>query len=829
MLHNTLSALLVSVASRYAQLSPSDVGIGIGGGRLVIDDVQLRADTFNGPHIPFHVQQGRAGRLRVNVPWSALRSSPVQVYLENVHLIAAPKKSHDAQRSSKSSTLDVSTAREHAHQAWHQTNVGRLLFNVSVEIYGLKVEYRDDDCIGVISVASLRAFSAGPDWKMRFVSLVADLDRDQPDATAVCMRKKVDLTGVYFVMIPRSKKPPASTSEDTPKHPTDVEEDKRPANSEGEPNDNSDHSQRNLDLESFESQSPILDGISISVHVLLCTGATVLPSQPDQLTAGLHGEVYVKVDEPTVKLTARQLIWIDHILKQGLGLSSNTRASLRTSTPRSETKRRPRQDSVSSDAGDSTHTNDAPADGVVISRHKTHTDNSPEAQTNLLPTSMPTQYDQSDTSQSDCDSVDAQPAGAKAVEDVLANGKSNASGRREEGRGGLFSVWEAIVGENYDETVDDAAIALGLWKDVDENGEDNARGEKSTVNSGQEGAEDADDDDVDSEDQQYARRAVQLAAECGGVTWEVRLRTTDVKAWDRVKELEKEVEDALKRASGTEEVSRLIEEARARVANAEGSTKEAERRAEELVERNTALANELKELEALTEGRGKEEEMFRLAEEARARVAVAENTAVEAERRSAQLEERNSALAKELKELEPLNEGRGKEEASQMIEEARARVAFAEQTAEQSVKRAEHLAERNLELVNEVKALESLTAGREKEERPQFADEASARVAAAERSATESARHAKQLEEQLEEPKSVFVRKLEELESHRRAKDQEEALLAEEAGVRAAPGEGSAESAERTAEQLAQKNSTLATELQELESLSGGRGELQIL
>lgn len=627
MLHNTLSALLVSLTSRYAQLSPSDVGIGIGGGRLVIDNVQLRADTFNGPHLPFHVHHGRAGRLRVNVPWRALSSTPVQLYLENVHLIAGPKlpstaTSHtsttnksDTNNSTQATSSNLSqpplpplpfsstSNRDQRPVPWHQTNIGRLLFNVSVEIYGLKVEYRDDHCIAVLSIASLRASSAGPDWNMRFVSLAPDLDHDQPDATAVSMRKTVDLTGVHFVMIPRAAATPdipISSTESvsatfkadntSPKNNSETSTSKgsEPLQEKSE----LDHPGRNLDLNSFESKSPILDGASISLRVLLCTGVTVLPSTPNVLTAGMHGEISIEIDDPTVRLTARQLNWLDDILKQALSV---VQVESTVSLDAKHNSSRPDLNFI----GESTHAETS--DSMSSSPHAQQLPPDPSENVDSDNTTETTNITNTD-------------------KDLIPNSLHTA--RRRKRASGLMSVWEAIVGENSDETVDDAAIVLGLWdgeegpledggedvgdsSDRDENPQDTTADNKPTPQHSKRNPNISEDNegegkDSESADKQYARQMVATAAKCGGVTWEVRLRTTDTRALDRANDLEREMLKAQTRAEVAEAQIKEVHNFKAQAHETLMRAEAAEQRVNELVSRNSELIRELQELERLS-------------------------------------------------------------------------------------------------------------------------------------------------------------------------------------------------------------------------------------
>lgn len=581
MLHNTLSALLVSVASRYAELSPADVGIGIGGGRLVIDNVQLRADTFNAPGIPFHVHEGRAGRLRVNVPWSALSSAPVEVYLENVHLIAGPKQI-PAYKSApqKPASSDINQSKD----KWHQTMVGRLLFNVSAEMYGLKIEYRDDKCVGIVSVASLRAFSAGPDWEMRFVSLLSDIDPNQPDATAVTMRKLVRLKGVHWVMIPRTKLAENELESSTA-------------------------SQRNLDLDSYESKSPILDGVNITVKILLYTGATFIGNQ---VTPGLHAEMDVDIEEPNINLTARQFKWIDHILKQGFGINHGDVPHLNSSSQTvqqnvQETKRRPRS-VPPTDIPNEEVTNVADPNHVQppLSNYMSTSDNSYDSHISKEGQNLKQQPLSNSHNTGLTNDFEAQ--GAEYVdshfyendeyeETSSENNEEHYLDRTSEeydnflsqdqdkgvGGGGLRSFWQAIVGENGDETVDDAAIALGL----------------SPENEGiEEEEEDGHGEEEDEADKQYARSAVNAAANAGGLTFQLRIKTPDLPAWDEVARLREQVIEERVKRSSLEGIEEILDEAKIRVFNSEQTTNR-------LREKNEALVKELEDLERMTSQAGR--------------------------------------------------------------------------------------------------------------------------------------------------------------------------------------------------------------------------------
>lgn len=457
---------------------------------------------------------------------------------------------------------------------WHQTMVGRLLFNASVELYGLKVEYRDADCVGIISVASLRAFSAGADWQSRFVSLNADSDPRRTDSTtAVPMRKLVKLAGLHWVMIPRRRAESADDDRNVPQ----------------------------LDRDSFESKSPIVDGIGVTLRVLLCTGTAYTDAQPDRLAPGLHLEVDVDIEDPVVNLTARQLKWIDHIIKHGFGLqgklprSASQTTSLSDRSPSLTTKRRPRSVYPLPMQQSSEHANglhgrpygDSTTDGVQ--------------QSVSFPGAKPGQVP---PPPSDTDSYYSVPNLKPVAHDVYADEQVGAEIEeisdfeedeeqeyeefKEEvsvkpAQGGLRSFWRAIISENGDETVDDAAIALGLSNgnvSEDENEESFEEPEQETA------------------DYQYAREAVEAAANAGGLTMQLRVKTPDTGAWDLVDRLREELQEEKDVRKRLENLGNVLEEAEQRV-------RESEEDVRVLKGRNAALVQELEDLERMTSQAGK--------------------------------------------------------------------------------------------------------------------------------------------------------------------------------------------------------------------------------
>lgn len=394
MLENALSALLASVVGHYAELSPSDVGIGLTGGRLAVSNVKLRPEHLNSPSLPFRVISGRAGFLRCNVPWSALSSAPVTVHLESVDIVAAPRLPADGSSPRPDPTRPVIPDA----LRWHETRLGRVLFNVELTIDGLHVEYRDGACVATVTARSVRAHSADRRWQPAFVPL-------DGCGQAVAMRKLLSVDAFRVVMTPPTDGP------------------------------------------CFERASPLIDNIDVAVRLLMCAGegartpnARGAPTPPD----GVHVELDVELDAPALSLSRRQVGWVQAVLGQAAG----------TQVDLMHTPRRPRpypRSPSTPGTGDRRRLATPPPRPVYdTSSSKIAPDSEPlHVDTRSTDAASTVTSGPSITSSSEWGvrvDLDADPPEKK----------------QPASRGFFRSFWDALVMETNDETMDDSAYVLGL-------------------------------------------------------------------------------------------------------------------------------------------------------------------------------------------------------------------------------------------------------------------------------------------------------------------------------------------------------------------------------
>uniref|UniRef100_A0A7S0BFY4 Chorein N-terminal domain-containing protein n=1 Tax=Rhodosorus marinus TaxID=101924 RepID=A0A7S0BFY4_9RHOD len=282
-LESTISSVLQSQLKQWVKIRGSDVGVGIRGGHLVLENAELNTESLNNLSLPFKILSGQASRLRVDVPWISLRSKPVEVYVEDVHLTAGKKPMTDegppcseekpVPDTTRSGSEVTPTSNESAVDGdrWHESFVFRLAANIRVEINGLRLEYTDESCSTSLSFTSLKSTACDASWEPAFIAA------DDSSGIPITIRRKLELECLQCQMI------------------------RTLADSRRE----------------FEGVFPVLAGLNLEFRVFLCTGGD------GAFSSAQFVEVEVDVEEPNISLSARQVNWLTEIF----GLETSTKQS----------------------------------------------------------------------------------------------------------------------------------------------------------------------------------------------------------------------------------------------------------------------------------------------------------------------------------------------------------------------------------------------------------------------------------------------------------------------------------------------------------------------
>eukprot|EP01031_Cornospumella_fuschlensis_P041470 gene41470-50607_t len=166
MAKSLLLNVLVDVLGNYVEgLTRENLKLGVWSGKIEFSNLLLKESALDQLDLPIKVVKGSLNKLVVKVPWTALESRPVEVFIDGVYLLATPQDfsqttPEEARKmvfaSTKAKLKQVEdavllalrnqgTKNESAAQktSYVQQLVTRILDNLEVKITNLHIRYED--------------------------------------------------------------------------------------------------------------------------------------------------------------------------------------------------------------------------------------------------------------------------------------------------------------------------------------------------------------------------------------------------------------------------------------------------------------------------------------------------------------------------------------------------------------------------------------------------------------------------------------------------------------------------------------------------------------
>src|SRR3990167_2030163 len=90
--------VLGNVLGKYIEgLEKNNINVGLFSGTLQIENVALKKEISDMFNLPFNFKFNNVGKINAKIPWKSLSSSPVEIELEDIMVIAEPKSKEDLQ------------------------------------------------------------------------------------------------------------------------------------------------------------------------------------------------------------------------------------------------------------------------------------------------------------------------------------------------------------------------------------------------------------------------------------------------------------------------------------------------------------------------------------------------------------------------------------------------------------------------------------------------------------------------------------------------------------------------------------------------------------
>ncbi|CED84268.1 Vacuolar protein sorting-associated protein [Phaffia rhodozyma] len=197
-LRNLVSGLLNKFLAPYVEnLNTDQLNISLWSGEVALKGLKLKREALDKFRLPVDVIEGHLGTLRLSVPYSALGTKPVSIYIEDVYLLAVPsgqnkstpEEDEKREQAAKQERLDAAEAFDLKSQvsgaggAEEQKKnesalagmIQNIVNNVQITIKNIHVRYEDKlstpehpFAIGA-TLAEFKAISTDENWMETFI------------------------------------------------------------------------------------------------------------------------------------------------------------------------------------------------------------------------------------------------------------------------------------------------------------------------------------------------------------------------------------------------------------------------------------------------------------------------------------------------------------------------------------------------------------------------------------------------------------------------------------------------------------------------------------
>ncbi len=96
-----IKSLAISVLQRYlsayvATLDASNLEISLSTGDATLEHLELRREALDALDLPVVVRGGYLARVKINIPWTAIKSQPASIEIDGLYLLAGPREDDGA-------------------------------------------------------------------------------------------------------------------------------------------------------------------------------------------------------------------------------------------------------------------------------------------------------------------------------------------------------------------------------------------------------------------------------------------------------------------------------------------------------------------------------------------------------------------------------------------------------------------------------------------------------------------------------------------------------------------------------------------------------------
>mmetsp|Transcript_31579 Transcript_31579/g.54701 ORF Transcript_31579/g.54701 Transcript_31579/m.54701 type:complete len:2374 (-) Transcript_31579:14-7135(-) len=188
-MNSAVASVLNKVLGDFVEnLNADQLNISVFSGSLNLENLRIKRDAIEAFGLPFTIKQGSIGRIKAEIPWTSLSSSPLKIEIDSVfvHIVSSPTHEWVAKNQDKRllkeklsalSSFELYNSEELAVVAepgYLEKLITKVLNNLQISITGVHVRIDDFEssvkpyCVGFV-LKSVSAFTCNKQWHREFI------------------------------------------------------------------------------------------------------------------------------------------------------------------------------------------------------------------------------------------------------------------------------------------------------------------------------------------------------------------------------------------------------------------------------------------------------------------------------------------------------------------------------------------------------------------------------------------------------------------------------------------------------------------------------------
>lgn len=187
-MNSAVASVLNKVLGDFVEnLNADQLNISVFSGSVNLENLRIKQDALDAFGLPYAIRQGTIGKIKVEIPWTSLSSSPLKIEVESVFVQVVSSPTHEwvaknqekrllKNKQSELAGFELYNSEQLAavsEPGYLEKLITKVLNNLQISVIGIHIRIDDFEssikpyCVGVV-VKSVSAYTCNASWRREY-------------------------------------------------------------------------------------------------------------------------------------------------------------------------------------------------------------------------------------------------------------------------------------------------------------------------------------------------------------------------------------------------------------------------------------------------------------------------------------------------------------------------------------------------------------------------------------------------------------------------------------------------------------------------------------